>query len=229
MNNCNDLINIGISLYNSSKFKEAYEKFNEALNLCSNDEKVILWKGKTELMMGKLDEAIKTLQTVPNIAEAQYSLSLALYLYSFFIKDHQKILQDALFYASEAVRNSKNNKVLNNLSNLLEILILAELNLTNEAMQILTKSNISFPFALSEIASAYIDLKRRNILSAIGNSEHALVNLQYFNELKGSEKDFIKDFVHIIKTRESVQCVINVIYFINKFFIEKARITELIG
>ena len=203
MSSCNDLITMGVSLYNSGKLKEAYEKFKEALNLCPNDEKVLLWKGKVEVMMGNLEEAIKTLKSV-NSGEAQYYLSLALYLYSFFVKEQQKTLQEALFYVTRAVRNSTNNEnEVIKLSNLLHVIILAELGHINEAWQILHKmADIYF-----QLGYAYIMLKQGDTDSASFYSglARAGINMGQSSTLKELDKEFIEDLTHIIKGRALIE------------------------
>ncbi|BAB67090.1 protein kinase domain-containing protein [Sulfurisphaera tokodaii] len=194
MSSCSYLINMGVSLYNSGKLKEAYEKFNEALNLCPNDENALLWKGKAEVMMGKLDEAIKTLKSM-NSGEAQYYLSLALYLYSFFVKEQQKTLQEALFYATRAVRNSSNNEV-TKLSYLLEVMILAEIGRVKEAWQILQNEYIYY-----NLGYAYIRLKQGYADDAIFSS--GLIQADF--TLKGLDKGFIKDLALVIKGRALIE------------------------
>ncbi|BCU68730.1 protein kinase domain-containing protein [Stygiolobus caldivivus] len=199
MSSCNDLVNTGASLYKSGKLKEAHEKFNEALNLCPKDENALLWKGKAEVMMGDLEQAIKTLKSLNN-GEAQYYLSLALYLYSFFVKDQQRILQEALFHASRAIRGSTNNEVIN-LSNLLQVMILMELGRVNEAWQVRPINTDTY----DDLGFAYLRLKQGDADSARRFAVQAGNKIEQSSTLEGPDKEFIKGLAQMIIGRASIE------------------------
>ena len=156
----------GEALYYSGKLEEAYSKFEEILKLCPNDPNALLWKGKTELMLGRYDKAINTLKQLSS-AEGRFYLSLALYLYSFLLKDpeREQTLKMALYYAvtasNDLMRNDKylsSDVKLSDVARLLSVLILVEQGRTEEARGLVT----DLKSGLRNLGEIYLDLKRKS-------------------------------------------------------------------
>ena len=109
-NACGGLVDEGVRLFESGDFSGALDKFSRAVELCPDNVGATLWKGKAELMAGRLDEALATLRGVLKVSEdplvvvdASFSLALGLFIYSFFSTDRRGRLQEASDYLSRAV------------------------------------------------------------------------------------------------------------------------------
>lgn len=209
LEHCNDLLMEGIRLYNSSNFQDAYDRFNLFLNLCSYDEVALLWKGKTEIMLGKLNQAISSLKSIlgsyknPDVvAEAELFLALALYLYSYFEtgEERGRVLLQAYSYAIQAEEAFRrwNDQDSKNLANWLKVMILIENNNINEALNLL-KQGLQDIF--HEIAMGYLDLKIGQYNSALLHIRIVSIDLKYATNFMPPYRGFFEDFLHLIEAR----------------------------
>lgn len=201
---CNSLLNNGIKLYNSMKFLEALDTFSSALKLCPNDNRALLWKGKAELMLGKFDQAISTLESSRSTAiDSDLFLALALYIYSLFTPDK---LQKAISYAEEGSKRV-NDQFSVELFALLKFLSLYEAGKRNEAERVvkgLEATGQRLFKSLQRVEQAYLDMGQSNFDSAISNINGALNALK--SDLVRQKLElpllvFLKDFIHVSKAR----------------------------
>lgn len=118
MSSLRSLISQGRQFYDSRDYYNAYKTFEKAYKMFPDHEEVLLWKGKTEIKLGKLKTAINTLRKIvegynKDSWEALYTLALAIYYYSFLLassSSRKKNLKVALDYSERAYTNSKKNK-----------------------------------------------------------------------------------------------------------------------
>ncbi|QXJ32369.1 tetratricopeptide repeat protein [Saccharolobus shibatae] len=222
---CDKLIKDGIELYNSNSFIKALDEFKRVLELCPNDEKALLWKGKTDLVIGKLDEAIRTLRLSLTrskdstiTAEAQFYLALSMFLYSFFSVERDKVLQIALSYICDAKKKFKELKdeYFEDLAQWLENLILIE---SDKISSVASSESLMAP--LSEIQKVYLDLKMEGFEGLIDriyavlyyfrdskkNSSDIFFSSAYYPKLylKQPFIDFMRDFLYVILARTFVE------------------------
>ena len=212
---CSDLVSEGIDLYNSMRVKESLDRFSNALALCPNDARALLWKGRAELMIGELDQSILTLRSTLGSgdgwvdANAQLYLALALYLHSLLSTDRDKALQEVLSLAKQAEEGFRriNDVYSMELSTLLQVLALYEAGnkdgaerIYNEAVESRQNIHASPQF----IARAYLNFMNHDFENAIFTINYALGELR--KDLVSYNLDlplliFLKDFIHLSKAR----------------------------
>ena len=212
---CSDLISEGIDLYNSMRIKESLDRFSNAVALCPNDAKAMLWKGKAELMVGELDQSMSTLRSILSSgdsgigANAQLYLALALYLHSLLSTDRDKALQEAFSLAKQAEAGFRriNDVYSMELSTLLQVLALYEVGNKDEAERIYNEaveSRQNINTSLWSIARAYLNLGKLDFDNAIFLINYALSLLK--RDLVAYNLNlplviFLKDFIHLSKAR----------------------------
>ena len=189
------LLKQGQDLYNKGKFEEAYKVFTSILATNPYIEEAQFWKGKTEMKLGRLDEAINTFTNLvsnyeknvfikgnQNLKHYYYYLALALYYYSYFFDSRTSLLTLARSYINKAISISDNPT--NYLP--LRIIIISELGYLVEAEALLKKIWKGNMWMLDvyhmNIASAYIHVyRKKGEVASISSDIRSLVSFAVQN------------------------------------------------
>ena len=214
---CDEVVAEAERLYNSMMFQEALDMLRAITGQCADEPKALLLRGKAELMLGEIDQALSALKAVVEskgdrgtVAEAMLYTSLAKYVLSYLSPGRDRELGEVLSaaqLAEEGLRQTA-RPYLAGLGSLLRFLALYGSGKRAEAERLAEeasgKEGEDMPYSLLYLMRAYVTLGKADFEDAIRYVNEALRRLK--KDLIRHDLDLplfvlLKDLMHVAKAR----------------------------